>query len=206
MIGIFLLLHGDPSLTIVLSFSPLSFPVFPFSFLSNSTPPLPICFLFFVSGFWHPRRYILRIITGASTILLASACHPSPTSGFFSSTLNWLLGPDKCSHPIPSPHSGLPPPPVRETILTLTLKHIHAAMGLWYSSSLLSSFLFITVPVLANISVLPTNSTTDLAWSNSARFRIQGSNPLNDLYLAPLTNYLVNLSSSQAHVRPSRIF
>lgn len=69
-------------------------------------------------------------------------------------------------------------------------------MGLWYSS-LLSSLLLI-VPVWANISALPTNSTTDLAWTSSARFRIQGSSPLSGLYLAPLTNYLVNLSSSQA--------
>jgi hypothetical protein len=74
-------------------------------------------------------------------------------------------------------------------------------MGLWCSSffTLLS---LIAVPVLADVSVLPTNSTTDLAWSSSARFRIQGSSPLSGQILAPLTHYLVNLSSSQAQVRP----
>jgi hypothetical protein len=61
------------------------------------------------------------------------------------------------------------------------------------------------VPVLADISVLPTNNTHDLAWSSSASFRIQGSSPLSGHDLAPLTNYLVNLSSSQAQVRLSQI-
>lgn len=79
-------------------------------------------------------------------------------------------------------------------------------MGLWYSYSSFLSFLFlIIVPVLANISVLPSNNTQDLAGSSSASFRIQGSSPLSGHYLAPLTNYLVNLSSSQAQVRLSRI-
>ncbi|KAJ5368449.1 uncharacterized protein N7496_008209 [Penicillium cataractarum] len=72
-------------------------------------------------------------------------------------------------------------------------------MGLWHSySSFLSFFFLIIVPVLADLSVLPTNDTHDLAWSSSARFRIQGSSPLNGQILAPLTHYLVNLSSSQA--------
>ncbi|GLI78691.1 hypothetical protein PoHVEF18_007012 [Penicillium ochrochloron] len=72
-------------------------------------------------------------------------------------------------------------------------------MGLWQSYSSFLSFLFlIIVPVLADVSVLPTNNTHDLAWSSSASFRIQGSSPLSGHDLAPLTNYLVNLSSSQA--------
>lgn len=76
-------------------------------------------------------------------------------------------------------------------------------MGPWHSySSFLSFFFLIIVPVLADLSVLPTNDTHDLAWSSSARFRIQGSSPLNGQILAPLTHYLVNLSSSQAQVRP----
>jgi hypothetical protein len=79
-------------------------------------------------------------------------------------------------------------------------------MGLWHSYSYFLSFLFlIIVPVLADVSVLPTNNTHDLAWSSSASFRIQGSSPLSGHYLAPLTNYLVNLSSTQAQVRLSRI-
>lgn len=76
----------------------------------------------------------------------------------------------------------------------------HGAMGLCYSFPF-TLLALIAVPVLADVSVLPTNSTTDLAWSSSARFRIQGSSPLSGQILAPLTHYLVNLASNQAQVR-----
>ncbi|KAJ5176172.1 uncharacterized protein N7482_002049 [Penicillium canariense] len=68
-------------------------------------------------------------------------------------------------------------------------------MGLWCSPLFIC--LIAAVPVLADISVLPSNDTQDLAWSSSARFRLQGSSPLSGQSLAPLTHYLVNLSSSQ---------
>ncbi|KAJ5673767.1 hypothetical protein N7462_009206 [Penicillium macrosclerotiorum] len=51
--------------------------------------------------------------------------------------------------------------------------------------------------VHATITVEPSNNTQDLAWSSSATFRFHGASPLSGQTLAPLTQYLVNLSTSQ---------
>ncbi|KAF7717328.1 Uncharacterized protein PECH_002022 [Penicillium ucsense] len=71
-------------------------------------------------------------------------------------------------------------------------------MGLF---AFLLSFLalsVLTTPASAHISIAPSNDTSDLAWTSSANFRLHSSKPLSDQSLAPLTHYLVNLSSTQA--------
>ncbi|KAJ5105529.1 hypothetical protein NUU61_002876 [Penicillium alfredii] len=62
--------------------------------------------------------------------------------------------------------------------------------------SLLFLFLFLFSPV-HGLTVLPSNNTHDLDWSQSVRFRLQASGPLNGLSLAPWSKSLAQFTQSQ---------
>lgn len=58
------------------------------------------------------------------------------------------------------------------------------------------------VSVLATVTVSPSNNSQDLSWTSAVQFRLHADGPLGGQIIAPLTQYLLNLSGSDLNVRP----
>lgn len=74
-----------------------------------------------------------------------------------------------------------------------------------FSFSFFSSLLFLSLLTLLAVpaagTVLPSNTSADLSWTNNLRFRLSGHIHLpSNVTLAPLTEYLVNLSPRKIKV------